>query len=113
MAKAMATTGNHRNLLDTLNEENPNLTMNHFADMVYLRNSIAAQLTTKIRVNTFSDVNLAGILPMTASTFTGYTNYLNDWTDYFYFVDFNLKDYNFLWEIDYVLAGLVYSELIL
>ena len=110
MAKAMATTGTHRNLLDTLNEENPNLTMNHFADMVYLRNYIAVQLQTRIKASTSSDANLAGTLPMTASTSTGYTNYLNDWTDYFYFVDFNLKDNNFLREIDYVLAGLVFSD---
>ena len=87
--------------------------MNHFAVMDYLRNFIAAQLRTRIRANTFSDANLAGTLPMTASTFTGYMNYLNDLTDYFILDVFNLKGDSFLWEIDYVLGGLVYSDWIL
>ena len=50
---------------------------------------------------------------MTASTSTGYMSYHNDLTDYFYFNDFNFKDNNFHWEIDYVLAGFVYSDWIL
>ena len=93
--------------------ENLNLIKNHFVDTDYLRSFIAALLRMRTRASTSYAVSFAEKAYTTANTFTGYMNYLNDLTNYFHFVDFNLKDDNFLWEIDYVLAGLVYSDLIL
>ena len=85
---------------------------NHFADVDYLRSFIAALLRTRVRASTSCAVSLAEIAHTTANTSTGYMSYLNDLTDYFNINYFNLKGNSFHWEIDYVLAGLVYSDLI-
>ena len=90
--------------------ESLNLIKNHFADMDYLRSYTEVLLRTRTRGSTSYAVNLEETTYTTANTSTGYTNYLNDLTGY-YNIDYdNLKDDSFHWEIDYVLAGFVYSD---
>ena len=95
MAKAMYAIGNIPNYWVILNEVSPNLLTSHFVGMGYVRSFIEVLLRTRIRASASYAVSLAETAYTTANTPTGYTSYPNDLTDYFNFVDFNLKDDSF------------------